>query len=298
MIWVGGEILPDAPLSISVLDRTFEHGLGLFETLRTWGGRPTLLDRHLARMLRSARELQIPIDPSSLPGMDDVSRLLEAEGLPGDRMLRITASGGTASGPSMVWMRSSPLPPPIGEDGASLLLGAWPIVLDDPLARHKTLNYWSRRRASEEARRRGYDEALSRVTEDHGHHYYYEGSRTNLFHIRGWRFGRGPLGIARPTLLTASETGPIVPGVMRALVLEVAQELPIEVEEADGIDDEWLDGRGEIFLTNAVRGIIPVGLARFTDNALEYRWAAPGRWTARLQELVARRLRPEPGTMP
>ena len=43
MIWVRGQIVPDDGLSISVLDRTFEHGLGLFETLRTWNGQPTLL---------------------------------------------------------------------------------------------------------------------------------------------------------------------------------------------------------------------------------------------------------------
>ncbi len=40
MIWVNGRIVPDPSLTISVLDRTFEHGLGLFETLRTWQGEP------------------------------------------------------------------------------------------------------------------------------------------------------------------------------------------------------------------------------------------------------------------
>jgi branched-subunit amino acid aminotransferase/4-amino-4-deoxychorismate lyase len=298
MIWVDGRIVPDDSLAISVLDRTFEHGLGLFETLRTWGGRPTLLDEHKARMLRSAEELKIPIDPASLPEARDISQLLEAEGHQGDRMLRITATGGTSSGKSVVWMRSGPLPPTTGEDGASLLLDAWTIAPDDALARHKTLNYWSRRRASGEAQRRGCDEALSRVTEEFGHHYYYEGSRTNLFLIRDWRFGSGPLGIARPTLLTASEAGPIVPGVMRRLVLDIARELPIKVEEDDGIDDEWIDHRCEIFLTNAVRGIIPVGRAIFAGKGPEYRWTTPGRWTRRLQELVARRLWPDRGTTP
>ncbi len=32
MIWVRGRIVPDDALAISVLDRTFEHGLGLLET--------------------------------------------------------------------------------------------------------------------------------------------------------------------------------------------------------------------------------------------------------------------------
>ena len=61
MIWVHGEIVPDDALGISVLDRTFEHGLGLFETFRTWNGHATLLDRHLDRLTRSAHELGLPL---------------------------------------------------------------------------------------------------------------------------------------------------------------------------------------------------------------------------------------------
>ena len=53
-IWVRGRVVPDESLRISVLDRTFEHGLGLFETLRTWNGYPTLLARHVERLKRSS----------------------------------------------------------------------------------------------------------------------------------------------------------------------------------------------------------------------------------------------------
>src|SRR5215210_1623114 len=113
MIWVGGRIVPEDELKVSVLDRTFEHGLGLFETLRTWNGHPTLLDRHLARMTRSARELGLPLDPAALPDAGAVAALLEACGVAGDATLRITMSGGLSqAGGSVVWMRSAPLPPP------------------------------------------------------------------------------------------------------------------------------------------------------------------------------------------
>src|SRR5438128_1858355 len=49
MIWFRGQIIAADALHIDILDRTFEHGLGLFETLRTWEGHPTLLPRPLAR---------------------------------------------------------------------------------------------------------------------------------------------------------------------------------------------------------------------------------------------------------
>ena len=76
MIWFRGEVVPDEAVRISALDRTFEHGLGLFETFRTWNGRPTLLPRHLERMRRSARELGLVLDPADLPDDRAVTQLI------------------------------------------------------------------------------------------------------------------------------------------------------------------------------------------------------------------------------
>ena len=125
LIWVHGEIVPDDALRISVLDRTFEHGLGLFETFRTWNGHATLLDRHLERLLRSAHELGLPLESSQLPDAAAVFQLIEANRAsltPGeDVRLRLTLSGGLATtsvSSSVLWMTAGPLPPPIREPGA------------------------------------------------------------------------------------------------------------------------------------------------------------------------------------
>ena len=111
MIWVRGQIVPDDALTISVLDRTFEHGLGLFETLRTWNGYATLLPRHLDRLTRSAATLGLPLDLSALPDARDIQDLLQADGGTGDAVVRITLSGGLSpTHGSTLWMRSFPLP--------------------------------------------------------------------------------------------------------------------------------------------------------------------------------------------
>ena len=347
MIWVDGEILPDDGLTINAADRTFEHGLGLFETLRTWGGRPTLLDRHRARMMGSAGALRLPIDPGSLPDERAVLELLEAEGVEGDRMLRITATGGTASGRSVVWMRSGALPLATREGGAVVCVNSWTIdhgsiprglsplpnpppqggrepdggrdsellgqasgasswpplpswervgkrgpsrnqkpsispsaAPDDFTARHKTLNYWFKRVAYEEARDRGYDETLIEAN-PWG---YTEASRSNHFVIDNNQ------------LITCSADAPIVPGIMRQLVLDVAEELPLDVQELPGLDPDQLNRATEVFLTNAVRGIIPV--ARVDSPGGPIAWPAPGPWTRRLQDLLARRLWPDRGESP
>ncbi len=78
MIWVRGQIVADQALQVSVFDRTFEHGLGLFETFRTWNGHPSLLERHLERLWRSARELKLPLGAEALPDVRGVFELIEA----------------------------------------------------------------------------------------------------------------------------------------------------------------------------------------------------------------------------
>ena len=66
--WIGTTCQPLAEASISVLDLGFLRGLGIFETLRTYAGYPHAVDRHLARLNRSASELGIdcPLDSATL----------------------------------------------------------------------------------------------------------------------------------------------------------------------------------------------------------------------------------------
>jgi branched-subunit amino acid aminotransferase/4-amino-4-deoxychorismate lyase len=278
MIWVDGRIVPDDALKVSVLDRTFEHGLGLFETLRTFNGRAPLLDRHLARMTRSARELDLPIDLVKLPDQRAIEALLDAEQADGDCALRITLSGGLGPdlGPTL-WMRTRPILRTAPETGAVISLGPWEVAHTDPLARHKTLNYWPRRRAFEAAQRLGFDEVLCATLPGPR---FWEGSRTNLFVVK------------RDALITPSLEGPVLPGVMRGLVLELARANGWTVREEAGVSPARLGEADEVFLTNSVRGIIPVAKAQGNGypGLGPWIWDAPGPWTQRLAILVRDRL--------
>ncbi|MDR3618879.1 MAG: aminotransferase class IV [Paludisphaera borealis] len=263
MIWVEGRIVADDALQISVLDRTFEHGLGLFETLRTWNGRPSLLPRHLDRLKRSAEELRIPLDASQLPTADDVRALLTADGREGDALLRITLSGGISeSAGSTLWMRSSPLPAPAPATG--LRLGPAGPARNDKLAGYKSLNYWPNRLLHENSRAEGFDECLT--VDPTGA--VREGSRTNIFFVVGGE------------LMTPPCDGQIVPGIMRGVVVERAAALGIAVEEIGlNLFDRRIQPE-EVFLTNAVRGVIPVG------SWGDARFPAPGPVTGRIRDDV------------
>lgn len=265
MIWVRGRIVGDEELTISALDRTFEHGLGLFETLRTWNGRPTLLSRHLDRITRSAKALGIPLDPATLPAPSDCQSLARAEGRQGDALFRITLSGGISeSHGSTLWMRAFPLPPPPPESG--IVIGPAQPARGGVLAGHKTLNHWSNRLLYEQARADGFDECVT-ISADGK---IWEGSRTNLFVVEDGR------------LLTPPAAGPILPGIMRGLILRQGAELGLDVEESPlGLFDRLFQPQ-EVFLCNSVRGIMPVrawGEASFP---------APGPVTCRLWEKTRR----------
>jgi branched-subunit amino acid aminotransferase/4-amino-4-deoxychorismate lyase len=261
MIWVRGQIVADDALAISVLDRTFEHGLGLFETFRTWNGHPTLLPRHLDRLRRSAPVLGLPLEESELPDRTAVRALLQADARQGDAMLRLTLSGGLSDTfGATLWMRSFRLPPPISTAGVAL--GPTGPARLEPLASHKTLNYWANRLLYESARSAGFDECLM-VSADGQ---LSEASRSNLFVVIGGQ------------VLTPPCVGRVLPGIMRGLILERAGPLGIEAREA-ALDVSNSSFRpDETFLTNSVRGIMPVG--RWGDT----HYPAPGPVTRKLWE--------------
>ncbi len=259
MLWVRGTLVADDALTISALDRTFEHGLGLFETLRTWNGHATLLGRHLARLQQSARELGLPLETAQLPDARAVARLLEAsrdqvpEG--DDARVRITLSGGLATSPpsgSVLWMSAAPLPPSILADGA-IITSSIEVSTSDPLARHKTLNYWGKRIAMRRAHQTGEDDVLC-LTRGR---IICETSRSNIFLVKGER------------LETPASGGPLLPGIMRGLVIERARRLGLEVVE-ESLPVERIETADEAFLTNAVRGIVPL------ERLMEFGFPAPG----------------------
>ncbi|MHC5538519.1 aminotransferase class IV [Singulisphaera rosea] len=271
-LWVGGRVVPSDSLAIRVHDRTFEHGLGLFETLRTWNGRVPLLRRHLARMSRSAEELGIPLDRNALPNASAIAELLHANQIAGEALIRISLSGGRSSNKgSTLWMSANPLRLAATSDGLTVDVGGWDVVRNDPLARHKTLNYWRRRIVFESAQRSGFDEALS--TTDDGR--VWEGSRTNLFCVQG------------TTLRTPTLLGPLVPGIMRAVLLELAADQALEVIDDGELTRDELRQADEVFLTNSVRGIRSV--SRMDGRT----WEKPGSWAQQLSAVLSDRMQIE-----
>ena len=70
--FINGTFLPLAEAKISIEDRGFQFGDGVYEVIRTYKGRPFALETHLARLDRSAAALDLTQPYSSVEWTDHV----------------------------------------------------------------------------------------------------------------------------------------------------------------------------------------------------------------------------------
>jgi 4-amino-4-deoxychorismate lyase len=92
-IAVNGKICDAAEAVISVYDHGFLYGMGLFETFRTYLGRPFLLDQHLQRLHQSCQEIGMVWEPDSEWLEQQITELLAANNL-ADGYIRLSVSAG------------------------------------------------------------------------------------------------------------------------------------------------------------------------------------------------------------
>ncbi|MFB3115664.1 MAG: D-amino-acid transaminase [Nitrospirales bacterium] len=59
--WLNGKFLPLEEATVSIEDRGFQFGDGVYEVIRVYGGRPFRLDEHLSRLDQSAQAISIPL---------------------------------------------------------------------------------------------------------------------------------------------------------------------------------------------------------------------------------------------
>ena len=80
--FLNDQFVPEAEAVVSVNDRGFLYGDGLFETIRVFNGKPFRLAQHLERLVRGADYLKIklPFTPKELHHF--AKQLIEMNKLP------------------------------------------------------------------------------------------------------------------------------------------------------------------------------------------------------------------------
>src|SRR6185436_12904822 len=85
---------PSEQALVSAWDHGLLYGDGVYETLRTYDGLPFLLDRHLARLARSAERILIRMDALPVNPADEVSRTLHAAHGHAESLIRVLLTRG------------------------------------------------------------------------------------------------------------------------------------------------------------------------------------------------------------
>ena len=267
--WLNGEFVDDDAPALSLRDTGLLHGAGVFTTMRARAGRVFRLSQHLARLRASSEALFVPLQYSDADLAGAVDEVLARNGL-ADARLRLTVTRGQAIQdplhgthlkPNCFLSATelNPYPAQYYAQGLVVMLNDEQKLNDyDMQAGHKTLDYFSRLAALREAVRRGAGEALWFNV----HNYLQSASVANVFIVHGGTLITPPTreDLRDPAIARACPypAGSVLPGITRATVLELARANNIPTRIA-AIDVNTLLSSDEVFLTNSIMQIMPVG---------------------------------------
>lgn len=287
LVHVGGELVPREQAKVSVFDSSVQGGDAVWEGLRVYDGRVFRLDAHLDRLEASAKALSF----SQVPSRSDIQRALfdtlKANGMRDGAHVRLTLTRGVkvTSGMSPKWNRSGPClivlaewkAPVYGSGGLKLVTSSIrrnaPQCLDSKIHHNNLLNNIL---AKIEANAAGVHDAVMLDVEG----FVAETNATNLF-------------LVKTGVLRTPTTDHCLPGITRAVVLEIARDekIPHEVRrlslsEFHSADEVFTTGTmGELAWVKEIDGR-PIG-----DGKL-------GPLNRRLQDLFADRTRTEGEKIP
>jgi D-alanine transaminase len=245
--FVNGRFIPWKDAVVSIDDRGFQFGDGVYEVIRTYRGAPFELAAHLARLERSTKELNLVQPYSRAQWTQWIQQGLGQAGYQ-EAKVYIQITRGTAprdhafpSGVSptvvMTIRELHPLSLQLRQDGVTAR------TCDDlrwSRCDIKSLNLLGNVLAREEAKKAGVFEAIlvkdGLVT---------EGSLSNVMAVRSG------------TIVTAPEGPRILSGVTRTVVLELARKEEIPVEE-QFLSLDALYGADEVFLTGTTLEVLGV----------------------------------------
>jgi aminodeoxychorismate lyase len=247
-VFLNGRFVSEEQAMVSVFDRGFLYGDGLFETLTVSNGRLFRWQQHWERFESGARFLNISPPFQAEEIYRFVGELISLNKMP-EALLRLTLSRGVgvrgyspkgAEQPSLV-MSLHP-PPALDPDRMlqwNLITSTIRLPAKEPLAQFKTCNKLPQILARAEADATGAQEALLLNSDG----FVVEASSSNFFWING------------NTVRTPPLVSGILPGVTRAIVFEICRSCEFLVGENE-INLEKLRRSDGVFLSLSSSGIV------------------------------------------
>jgi D-alanine transaminase len=279
IVYVNGSFVPRAEARVSVEDRGFVFGDGVYEVLRVINGRMFAATFHNARLKRSLEGVRISLAAGDSPErfLEIGRQLLKENGLlQGEATLYAQVTRGATT-------RAHNFPPPDVAPTVYISVARFTPYSElaqsgAPAITHpdlrwgrcdlKTLNLLPNVLASQVAKERGAFEAMlirdGVVT---------EGTKTNFF------------GVVDGSLRTHPSDNHILPGITRSVLHDLARSVSIDIDETP-IRSSEIPRLSELFLTGTTTDVMPV--VRLDDKPVGK--GKPGELTRKLQRVLAESL--------
>lgn len=267
IVWVGDALVESHQAQVSVFDRAFTVGDGVFETLKVSQGHPFALTRHLTRLATSAQGLGLvapDLDRVRQAVVETIAANADAHELGRLRVEYTAGVGGSGSerggGAPLLTITCTPTSP--WPASTPVITVPWPRNERSAIVGLKTTSYADNVVALARAHAAGAGEAVMANTVN----MLCEGTGSNVFVVLGGEVVTPPL------------SSGCLPGITRALVIQWCgaseRDLPMSA----------LTEAQEVFLTSSTRDVQPVSAVdgRAVPNA-------PGPLTRSVQRIFAER---------
>ncbi len=251
MVYVGDRLVPRPDARVSVFDSVVQGGDAVWEGLRVYDGRIAALEGHLERLQNSAKTLAFAQVPTSDAIRAAIFETLEANGMRDEAHIRLTLTRGekitsgmnpklNQSGCTLIVLAEWK-PPVYSDDGIRVITASTrrntPQCLDSKIHHNNLLNNIL---AAIEANVAGVDSAI--MLDIQG--FVSETNDTNLF-------------IVHEGVVSTPHADSCLPGLTRAMVLDICRERDIPAEERN-ISLTEVYTADEVFTSGTMGELTPV----------------------------------------
>lgn len=246
MILYNDRLLPKKDVAISLEDRGYYFGDGVYEVFRLYGGNPFYREAHMKRLARSLAEICIQL-PYPMEELERRLDLLLQTAPDGDGLLYLQITRGSAprvhvfpdSAEPVLTAYCQPVPRPMGsiERGISAIMHPDIRWLRCDI---KTLNLLPNVLAKQKAVEQGASDAIL-----HRDGIVTEGTAANLMAVK------------KNIIYTHPANHLILHGITRQVVLKLARGMNREVRE-EAFSINFLRNADEVFLTGTTSEVTPV----------------------------------------
>lgn len=247
-VYLNGQFIPKQEASVSVMDRGFLFGDGVYEVIPVYGGKPLRLVEHLQRLQNSLDGIQLS-NPHTTEEWNALIGELIAYHPESEQSLYLQVTRGAPdkrdhafpeTTEHTVFLMSSPIPPIPDEASVTKARAK---TLEDvrwQLCHLKTVALLGNVLLKQEAINQGYDECV--LIRDG---YATECSASNLFMVK------------EGVVVTPPKSNQLLPGITRDLIVDVAQANGLEVQERP-IAEAELVAADELWFSSSTKAIVPI----------------------------------------